>query len=156
MLNSTPIEKNNDFQIECHQSNQDILGFLEEKSTDTMFIIDDIPSSEYLPKYDQSDNNYVLPIQDNFTEESLAILRDEILEFQLDEDFLRAIFPILKLIKYSPQLKKCVLEIISENYENEIKLLHSQIQAYNFRDPKEFLENLPSPRQEEIALSFDL
>ena len=29
LLDSTPIEKNNDFQIECNQSNQDILGMLE-------------------------------------------------------------------------------------------------------------------------------
>ena len=62
----------------------------------------------------------------------------------------------MKSRKYSPKLKICVLEIISENYENEIKLLHSQIHSYNFWNPKEFFENLPSPKQEEIVLSFDL
>ena len=40
-----------------------------------MFIIDDIPYSKDLPKYDQYDDNY-----DNFTKQSLAILRDAILE----------------------------------------------------------------------------
>ena len=82
--------------------------------------------------------------------------RDGLLEFKLDEDFLRVVFLILKSRKSSPQLKICVLELISEKYENDIKLLHSQIQSYNFWDPKEFLENLPSPKQEEIVLPFDL
>ena len=81
---------------------------------------------------------------------------DRLLEFQLDEDFLRAIFLILKSRKCSPQLKICVLELVSERYENGIKVFHSKIQSYNFRDPKEFLENLPSPKQEEIVLPFDL
>ena len=142
--------------LECNQSNQDILGLLEEKYVDPMFIIDDIPSSEDFPKYDQYDDNYVLPIQDNFPKQSLAILRDEMLELQLDEDFLRTFFLLLKSRKYSPKLKICVLDIISENYESEIKLLHSQIQSYNFRNPKEFFENLPSPKQEEIVLYFDM
>ena len=34
--------------------------------------------------------------------------------------------------------------------------MNSQIQSYNFRDPKEFLENIPSPKQEEIVLPLDL
>ena len=34
--------------------------------------------------------------------------------------------------------------------------MHSQIQSYNFQNPKEFFENLPSPKQEEIIISFDL
>ena len=83
-------------------------------------------------------------------------MRDEILELQLDKDFLRALFLLFKSRKYSTKLKICVLKIISENYENEIKLLHSQIQSYNFQNPKEVFENLPSPKKEEIVLSFDL
>ena len=86
-LDSPPIEQNNDFQIECNQSNQDILVFLEEKSVDPTFIIDDIPSSEDFPKYDQYGDNYVLQIQDNFTKQTLASLKNEILDFQFDEDF---------------------------------------------------------------------
>ena len=50
----------------------------------------------------------------------------------------------------------CLLNLVSEKYENEIKLLHSQIQSYNLRDPKKFLQNLPSPNHEEIVLPFDL
>ena len=104
---------------------------LEEKSVDLIFIIDDIPSFEYLPKYDQYDDNYVLQIQDNFTEQTLASLKDEILDFQFEEDFLRVLFLLFKSRKCSPQVKKWLLDIIFENYENEIKLLHSQIQSYN-------------------------
>ena len=83
-------------------------------------------------------------------------MKDEILDFQFDEDFLKVIFLIFKSRKFSPQVKKWLLDIISENYETEIKLLHSQIQSYNFWNPKEFFENLPSPKKEEIVISFDL
>lgn len=34
------------------------------------------------------------------------------------------------------EVKICVLELVDEKYENGIKLLHSQIQRYNFCDPK--------------------
>ena len=68
LLDSTPIEKNDDFQVEGNQSNQDISGLLENKSTDIMCMIDDIPSFEIFPRYDQYDDNYVLQIQAKFTE----------------------------------------------------------------------------------------
>jgi serine/threonine protein kinase len=47
------------------------------------------------------------------------------------------------------------LEVVVEKFENYIELLDSQIQSYNFRDLKELLENLPSPKQEEILLPID-
>lgn len=50
----------------------------------------------------------------------------------------------------------CFLNLVIEKYENEIKLFHSQIQSYNLRDPKESLQNLPSPNHEESVLPFDL
>ena len=67
-----------------------------------------------------------------------------------------AIFLILKLRKFSPEAKKCFLEIVVERYETSIELLNSQIQSYNFWDPKEFLESIPSLKQEEILLPLDL
>jgi len=48
------------------------------------------------------------------------------------------------------------LDLVVEKYENEIELLHSQIQSYDIRDPMEFLHNLPSPNHEEIVLPSDL
>jgi len=33
--------------------------------------------------------------------------------------------------------------------------LHSQIQSYNFQDPKEFFKNLPSPKQDETVVPFE-
>lgn len=42
------------------------------------------------------------------------------------------------------------------NIWNIIELLNTQIQSYNFQDPQEFLENIPSPKQEEIVLPLDL
>jgi hypothetical protein len=39
---------------------------------------------------------------------------------------------------------------------NDIELLDSQIQSYNFLDLKVLLENIPSPKQGEIVLPVDL
>jgi len=60
----------------------------------------------------------------------------------------------VKVINH-PQIKMCFLDLIVEEHENEIEILHSQIQSYDFHDPKEFLQNLPSPSHEEIVLPFD-
>ena len=87
--------------------------------------------------------------------ENLNEFKDGLSKFQLDEDFLRAVFLIFKSRKFSPKVKICVLELVAKKYENGIKLFHSQIQSYNFEDPKEFLGTLPSPKQEEIVLPFD-
>ena len=76
LLDSTPIEQNDDFQIECNQSNQDILGLLEKKYNDLMCMIGDTPFEES-PKYDQYDDNYVLQIQAKCTKQSEATLWGE-------------------------------------------------------------------------------
>jgi hypothetical protein len=65
-------------------------------------------------------------------------------------------FHCLKLRKFSPKGKICFLELVVERFEKDIELLDSHIQSYNFQNPKQFLENLPSPNQEEIVLPFDL
>ena len=57
-----------------------------------MGVTDDTSSFEDLPKYDQYDDNYVLQTQDNSMEQKLASLKDQILEIQLDENFLRVFF----------------------------------------------------------------
>ena len=47
------------------------------------------------------------------------------------------------------------LELVIEKYEREIDLLHSQIRLYDFHDPQDFLQNLPSPSHKEIVLPSD-
>ena len=95
-------------------------------------------------------------VENLLSSEVLNAFKNQLSEFQLDEDFLEVVFLILKSRKFSPEARTCFLEIVVEWYETGIELLNSQIQSYNFWDPKEFLENLPSPKQEEIVLPLDL
>jgi hypothetical protein len=88
--------------------------------------------------------------------EAIEEFRGKLAEFHIDEDFLTTVFRILESSKFSPKSKICFLELVIEKFENDIELLDSQIQSYNFLDLKEFLENLPSPKQEEIVLPVDL
>jgi len=88
--------------------------------------------------------------------EAIEEFRGKLVEFHIDEDFLTTVFRILESSKFSPKSKICFLELVVENFKNDIELLDSQIQSYNFLDLKEFLENLPSPKQEEIVLPVDL
>jgi hypothetical protein len=87
--------------------------------------------------------------------EAIEEFRGKLAEFHIDEDFLTTVFRILESSKFSPKSKICFLELVIEKFENDIELLDSQIQSYNFLDLKEFLENLPSPKQEEIVLPID-
>jgi hypothetical protein len=87
--------------------------------------------------------------------EAIKEFRGKLAEFHIDEDFLTTVFRILESSKFSPKSKICFLELVVEKFENDIELLDSQIQSYNFLDLKEFLENLPSPKQEEIVLPID-
>ena len=48
------------------------------------------------------------------------------------------------------------VDLVVERYENEIEMLNSQEQSYQFRDPRAFLESLPPPKKEEIPLPFDV
>ena len=95
-------------------------------------------------------------VVDLLSRKDLNSFRNQLSEFQLNGDFLEAVFLILESRKFCPEAKKCFLEVVFERYENGIELLNSQIQSYTFRDPKEFFENIPSPKQEEIVLPFDL
>ena len=85
-----------------------------------------------------------------------TMTRNHLSEFHLDEDFLEVVFLILKSRKFSPEAKTCFLDIVVERYETGIELLNSQIQSYNFICPKEFLENIPPPKKEEILLPLHL
>ena len=88
--------------------------------------------------------------------EFLKEFRNKLVEFQIDEDFLAVMFPCLKSSKFSPEGKICFRELIVEIFEKDIELLDFHIELYNFQDPKQFLENIPSRKQEEIIFPFDL
>ena len=61
--------------------NEFIDQYEEEESSDLMCMFDDIPSFDYLPKYDHYDDSYVLQTQANFTEKSEASLWYEETQF---------------------------------------------------------------------------
>ena len=93
-------------------------------------------------------------VENLLSREVLNAFRNQLVEFQLYEDFLPPIFLILKSSKINPEA--IFPKIVVEKCEIDIELLNSQIQSFNFQDPKEFLENSPFPKQEEIVLRFDL
>jgi len=82
--------------------------------------------------------------------------RNELAETPLDEEFLTILFQCLKLNRCPPESKIYVLELVVERFEREFELLDSQTQPYDFQSIDKFLENLPSPRRDEIVSSFDL
>ena len=47
-----------------------------------------------------------------------------------------------------PKIKKIFLGLVVERYETKTEMLNSQEQSYQFKDPREFLESLPLPKQE--------
>ena len=82
---------------------------------------------------------------------ALDVFRENLSEFELDEEFFR-----LMLLKTAGGSHNLFLDLVVERYENEIEFLQSQIQSYHFRDPEAFFQNLPSPSHEEIVLPSNL
>lgn len=58
-------------------------------------------------------------------------------EYELDENFVRLLLIKVRAIP-QPQIKICLLDLIVEEHEKDIKLLHCQIQSYDFQDPNFF------------------
>ena len=59
--------------------------------------------------------------------EAIEELRGKLAEFHIDEDFLTTVFYILESSKFSPKSKICFLELVVENFENDIELFDYQI-----------------------------
>ena len=87
--------------------------------------------------------------------EILLTLRNELVEFQIDENFSTSIFRCLKSNQLTPESKDRFLGLVSERLENEIELLDVQIESYDFQDPKQFLETLPLPKEVKVRLPLD-
>ena len=66
-------------------------------------------------------------------DEALNECRQNLSEFELNEEFFRAV-----LSKIPGGRNKLFLEFVVEKYENEIELLGAQRQSYDFRNPQEF------------------
>jgi hypothetical protein len=62
----------------------------------------------------------------------------------------------LEIEKIFSEVKICVLELFAERLEKDIELLNTQIQSYSFQHPKQFFENLQSPKPKEIVLPVDV
>jgi len=62
----------------------------------------------------------------------------------------------LKSPKFPLETKTSFCQLVVERIEKEIQCLNDQIQSYDFRDPKKFLETLPPSKQETIELPTDV
>ena len=82
---------------------------------------------------------------------ALNEFRNLLSEYEFDEKILRIVLLKVETIQ-QPQIIMCLLDLLVEEHENEIELLHSQIQSYDFQDPKITFQNLPSPNLEKIIL----
>jgi len=88
--------------------------------------------------------------------EVLEKCRNELAEIPFDEEFSTIVFQCLKLSRCPPESKIYFLELVVERFKREIELLDSQTQPYDFQSIEDFLENLPSPRKDEVLSPFDV
>ena len=83
-------------------------------------------------------------------------VRDQLVGFEIDEAFFIVMLQCLKSPKFPPEAKTGFCELLVERFEEEIQYLNDQIQSYEFRDPKKFLETLLPSKQEIIELPVDV
>ena len=88
--------------------------------------------------------------------EALKEVRDQLVDIEIDEVFFIAMLQCLRSLKFPPKAKTGFFELVVENFEKEIQYLNDQIQSYEFRDPKKFLETLPPSKQQTIELPVDV
>ena len=88
--------------------------------------------------------------------EALKEVRDQLVDTEIDEVFFIIVLQCLISLKLPPKDKTDLIELVVENFEKEIQYLNDQIQSYEFRDPKTFLETLPPSKQETIELPVDV
>lgn len=88
--------------------------------------------------------------------EAVNDVRNWLADFELNEEFFSALLQGLKSSKFPFEAKSGVCELVVERVEKEIQYLNEQIQSYDFRDPKKFLETLPPSKHEIIELLTDV
>lgn len=87
--------------------------------------------------------------------EVLKEVRDQLVDIEIDEVFFITVLQCLRSPKFPPKAKTDFFELVVEKFEKEIQYLNDQIQSYEFRDPKKFLETLPPSKQETVYLPVD-
>ena len=88
--------------------------------------------------------------------EALKEVRDQLVDIEIDEVFFIVVLQCLRSPKFPFEAKTGFFELVVEKFEKEIQYLNDQIQSYEFRDPKNFLETLPPSKQETIELPMDV
>ena len=88
--------------------------------------------------------------------EVLKEVRDQLVDIEIDEVFFIVVLQFFRSPKFPPKSKTGFFELVVEKFEKEIQYLNDQIQSYEFRDPKKFLETLPPSKQETIELPVDI
>ena len=88
--------------------------------------------------------------------EVLKEVRDQLVDIEIDEVFFIAILQFLRSPKFPLEAKTGFCELVVERFEKKIQYLNDQIQSYEFRDPRKFLETLPHSKQETIELPVDV
>ena len=83
-------------------------------------------------------------------------VRDQLMNFEFNEEFFIVMLQCLRSPKFPLEAKTGFCELVVEKLEKEIQYLNEQIQSYDFRDPKKFLETLPPSKQETIELPVDV
>ena len=85
-------------------------------------------------------------MQSNFITELRCEISSELVELECED--LPKVVLLSSKFNAKLELKKIFLDLVVERYETEIEILNLQEQSYQFRDPRAFLESLPSPKRE--------
>ena len=88
--------------------------------------------------------------------EVLKEVRDQLVDIEIAKVFFIVVLQFLRSSKFPPKAKTGFFELFVEKFEKEIQYLNDQIQSYELRDPKTFLEILPPSKQETIELPVDV
>jgi hypothetical protein len=87
--------------------------------------------------------------------EAIKYFRDELANFPIEEVSLTTLSHCWKSKIFPHEFKMCVLELLAKKLERDIELLNTHMKSYSFQHPKQFYEQLTSPKPKDIVSSFD-